>query len=100
MCITAHIQCSGTPKGLGASVTKAAKRSTDKPPARCVANNDRSAHAASLDNLDDAKSATMHTIVPQDRKGAIVLAAIKGEAPKRRPNGPLNGRCTRWRREL
>ncbi|MGH6707542.1 MAG: hypothetical protein ACREEK_01105, partial [Bradyrhizobium sp.] len=29
----------------------------------------------------------MHTIIPRDRKAAIVLAAVKGEALTRRPNG-------------
>jgi anti-sigma factor RsiW len=60
-----------------------------------VANNDRSAHVASLDNMDDAKFATMHAIVRRDRKRAIVLAAIKGEALARRPDGCPGRRCAR-----
>ena len=47
----------------------------------------RSACAAPLNSIDDAKIATMHTIVPRDRKAAIVLAAVKGEALTRRPDG-------------
>jgi hypothetical protein len=31
----------------------------------------------------------MHTIVPRDRKHAVVLAAVKGEALSRRPRGRL-----------
>jgi hypothetical protein len=29
----------------------------------------------------------MHAIAPRHRKAAIVLAAVKGEAPSRRPRG-------------
>jgi hypothetical protein len=39
--------------------------------------------------MDDAKIATMHTIVPRDRNDAIVLVAVKGEALTRRPDGRL-----------
>jgi hypothetical protein len=31
----------------------------------------------------------MHSIVPRDRKAAIALAAVKGEALARRPGPPL-----------
>jgi hypothetical protein len=37
----------------------------------------------------------MHAIVSRDRKRAIVLAAVKGEALKRR----TDDRRARWRRE-
>jgi hypothetical protein len=40
-----------------------------------------------LDSIDAAKITTMHSIVPRDRKAAIVLAAVKGEALTRRPDG-------------
>ena len=55
--------------------------------ARCVGGDARPACAAPLDSIDDAKITTMHTIVPRDRKAAIVLAAVKGEALARRPDG-------------
>jgi hypothetical protein len=88
-CITARIQCSGTPKRFDASVTKAAKGRTDKSFGRRVADDSCSARAAPLDSIDAAKIATMHSIVPRDRKAAIVLAAAKGEALARRPGPPL-----------
>jgi len=44
-----------------------------------VAGDARSAYASLLTSIDDAKITTMHTIVPRDRKHAVVLAAIKGE---------------------
>jgi len=50
-----------------------------------VADNVRSACAASLNSIDDARVTTMHTIATRDRKAAIVLAAVKGEALVRRP---------------
>ena len=40
-----------------------------------------------LNSIDDAKIATMHAIAPRDRKAAIVLAAVQGEALSRRPGG-------------
>jgi hypothetical protein len=52
-----------------------------------VADNARSACAASLHSIDDAKIATMHSMVPRDRKHAIGLAAVKDEALTRRPDG-------------
>jgi hypothetical protein len=84
---TARIQCSGTPKRFDASVTNAAKGRTDKPFGRRVAGDSCSACAAPLDSVDAAKITTMHSIVPRDRKAAIVLAAVKGEALARRPGG-------------
>ena len=56
-CITARIHCSGTPKRLDASVTKAAKGLLDISLARCMAGNARSACAESLNSIDDAKIA-------------------------------------------
>ena len=85
--ITARIQCSGTAKRLDASVTNAAKGWEDLPPARCVGGDARPACAALLDNIDAARTITMHSIVPRDRKAAIVLAAVKGDALMRRPDG-------------
>lgn len=72
---------------MDASVINTAKGSTDRPSARCVADNACPACAASLDSIDDADIATMHTIIPRDRKAAIVLAAVKGEALTRQPDG-------------
>jgi hypothetical protein len=43
-----------------------------------VADNARSACAATLNSIDDAKIATMHAIAPRDRKAAIVLASRQG----------------------
>jgi len=86
-CITPRIQCSGTPKRLDASVTNAAKGRSDKSFGRRVADDPCSAWAAPFNSNDDAKIATMQSIVPRDRKAAIVLAAVKGEALARRPNG-------------
>src|SRR5216683_5202012 len=88
-CIIARIQCSGTPKRFDASVTNAAKGRTDISFGRRVANDSCSACAAPLDSIDAAKITTMHSIVPRDRKAAIVLAAAKGEALARRPGSPL-----------
>jgi len=87
MCITARIQISGTPKRLDASVTNAAKGSMDRPLILCAAGEARSPCAAPLDSINAAKIATMHATVLRDRKAAIVLAAVKGEAPARRPDG-------------
>jgi hypothetical protein len=43
-----------------------------------------------LDSIDAAKITTMHSILPTDRKAAIVvLATVKGEALARRPGPPL-----------
>src|SRR6266852_2683490 len=94
-CITARIQCSGTPKRLDASVTNAAKGRTDKSFGCRVADDSCSACAAPLDSIDAAKITTMHSIVPRDRKAAIVLAAAKGEALARRPGPPLRATAVR-----
>src|SRR6202012_6206441 len=85
--ITDRIQCSGTAKRLEASVIKVAKGSTGRPFARCAVDDARAAYAASLTNIGNAKIATMHAIAPRDRKAAIVLSAVQGEALSRRPNG-------------
>jgi hypothetical protein len=74
------MQCSGTPKRLDASVTKAAKELLDISLARCMAGNARWACAESLNSIDDAKIATMHTTPAKDRKAAIVLAVKGGGA--------------------
>ena len=84
---TARIQCSGTPKRFDASVTKAAKGRTVELFGRRVANGSCSACAAPLNSIDAAKITTMHSILPTDRKAAIVLAAVKGEALERPPDG-------------
>jgi len=86
-CITARIQCSGTPKRLDALVTNAVKGGSDWLLARCIGCDTRSARAASLHSIDDTKIVTKHSIGPRDRKAAIVLAAVKGEALARRPDG-------------
>ena len=86
-CITARIQCSGTLKRLDASVTKAEKGGTDNSLGRHVADDSCSACATPLDSVDADKIITMHSIVPRDRKAAIVLATAKGEALARRPTG-------------
>jgi hypothetical protein len=70
-----------------ASVTKAAKGRTDKSFGRRVADDSCSAYAVPLDSIDAAKITTMHSIVPRDRKAAMVLATVKGEALARRPGG-------------
>jgi hypothetical protein len=88
-CITARIQCSGKAKRLDASVTKAAKGRRDKAFGRRVADDSCSACAAPLASIEAAKITTMHSIVPRDRKAAIVLAAAKGDALARRPGPPL-----------
>jgi hypothetical protein len=85
--ITARIQCSGTPKRLDASVTNAANGRTDNSFGRRVGDDPCSAYAAPLDSIDATKITTMHSIVPRDRKAAIVLATVKGEALARRPDG-------------
>lgn len=74
-------------KLLDTSVTKAAQGSMDSQFTGSVADNVRSACAASLNSIDDARVTTMHTIATRDRKAAIVLAAVKAEAPTRRPDG-------------
>jgi hypothetical protein len=86
-CSTARIQCSGTPKRFDASVTNAAKGRTDNSFGRRVADDSCPACAAPLDSIDAAKITTTHSIVPRDRRAAIVLAAVKGEALARRPDG-------------
>jgi hypothetical protein len=85
--MTDRIQCSGMAKRLEASVIKAAKESTGRPFARCAADDARAACAASLTSIGDVKIATVHAIAPRDRKAAIVLAAVQGEALSRRPSG-------------
>jgi hypothetical protein len=52
-----------------------------------VAGDTRSASASLLTSIEDAKITRMHTIVPRDRKAAIVLATVKSEALARRPDG-------------
>jgi hypothetical protein len=52
-----------------------------------VSDNAGSACAASLNSIDDINIAMMHTTVPKDRKAAIALAAVKGEALTRQPDG-------------
>src|ERR1035438_10047800 len=94
-CITARIQCSGTLKRLDASVTKAEKGRTDNSFGRRVADDSCSACAAPLDSIDADKIITMHSIVPRDRKAAIVLATVKGEALARRPGGRPSDRSPR-----
>jgi hypothetical protein len=86
-CSTARIQCSGTLKRFDASVTNAAKGRTDKSFGRRVADDPCSTCAGPPDNIEAAKITTMRSIVPRDRKAAIVLAAVKGEALARRPSG-------------
>ena len=54
---------------------------------RRVADDACSARAVPLDSIDAAKITTMHSIFPRDRKAAIVLATVKGEALARRPDG-------------
>jgi hypothetical protein len=85
--ITDRIQGSGTAKRLDASVIRAAKGSTGRPFARCAADDACAAHTASLTSIDDTKIATMYAIAPRDRKPAIVLATVQGEAHSRRPRG-------------
>src|SRR5712664_506114 len=68
-----------------ASVTNAAKGRTDN--GQRVADDSCAACAAPLDSIDAAKITTMHSILRRDRKAAIVLAAVKGEALARRPDG-------------
>jgi len=73
---------------MDASATKAPKGLVGGP-AACwaVKNNTRLARASPLNCIDDAKTATIRTIAARDHKRAIVLAAIKGEALARRPDG-------------
>jgi hypothetical protein len=68
-------------------VTNAAKGRTDNSFGPRVADDSCSACAGPLDSIDAAKITTMHSVVPRDRKAAIVLAAVKGEALARRPDG-------------
>jgi len=85
--ITARIQCSGTAKRLDASVTNAVKESMDRVLARCVNGDACPARAAPLRSIDAARSAKMHNATLRDRNAAIVLAAVKGNALARRPDG-------------
>jgi len=50
-----------------------------------VADDSCSACAAPLDSI--YKITTMHSVVPRDRRAAIALATVKGEALARRPDG-------------
>jgi hypothetical protein len=68
-------------------VIKAASGWLDMPFARCVAGDARPAYAAPFNSNDAAKTVRMHSIVPKDRQAAIVLAAVKGEALARQPDG-------------
>ena len=87
-CITARIQCSGTANRFDASADKSCE-GIDGQTVRSMRCRRRSrgmrrnARATSV----DAKIATMHAIVPRDRKAAIVLAAVQGKALSRRPRG-------------
>jgi hypothetical protein len=94
-CSTTRIQCSGTPKRFDASVTNAANGTTDNSFGRRVADDSCSACAVPLDSIDAAKITTMHSIIPRDRKAAIVLAAAKGDALARRPGPPLRATAVR-----
>jgi hypothetical protein len=85
--MTARIQCSGTLKRLDASITYAAKGWTVKPFGRRVVDDPCSTFAAPPNSIDAARIATMHITILRDRKPAIVLAAVKGEALSRRPDG-------------
>jgi hypothetical protein len=87
MRITARIQCSGTLNRLDASVTNAAKGWRVSLLALGVGGDTRPACAAPLDSIDDARIITKHSIVPRDRKAAIALATVKGEALARWPDG-------------
>ena len=51
-----------------------------------MADNARSACAATLHRIDDAKIATMHVIAPRDREAAIVALSRR---PGGRPGPPL-----------
>jgi hypothetical protein len=70
-CISAGIQRSGTPKRLDASVTNTVNRLE-----RGVVDDSCSACAAPLDSINAAKITTMHSILPTDRKAAIVVSAV------------------------
>jgi hypothetical protein len=59
----------------------------DRPLTRCVNGVARPALAAWLDSIDTARTVAITSFVPIDRKAAIVLAAVKGEALRRRPEG-------------
>ena len=72
MCITARIQFSGTLKRLDASVTNAAKGWRDWLLARCDGCDACLASAALLNIIDDANIVTKHSILPRDRKAAIM----------------------------
>jgi hypothetical protein len=85
--MTARIQCSGITKRFDASVTKAAKRSMHTAFAQCVANGARPACVAPVNSIDAATIAATHAILPRDRNAAIVLAAVKGKALTRQPDG-------------
>jgi hypothetical protein len=85
-CSTARIQCSGTLKRLDASVTNSARGRTENSFGRGVADDSCPACAAPLDSINAAKITAMHSILPTDRKAAIVLATVKGEALARRPD--------------
>jgi hypothetical protein len=93
--MTARIQCSGTPTRFDASATNAAKGRTDKSFCRRVADDSCAACAAPFDNIEAAKIMTMHSVVPRDRKAAIVLATVEGDALARRPDGRPSDRCPR-----
>jgi hypothetical protein len=66
---------------------KAAKGSLDELLVGCVSDNTGSACATSITSIDDADIAATHTIAPRNRKAAIVLAAVKGKALTRQPDG-------------
>src|ERR1700709_2677082 len=85
--ITARIQYSGTAKRLDASVTNSANGLAGDAAACWSVNDDRSACTGLLDSIDNAKTASMHTILPRERKHAAVVAALKGKSLAPRPGG-------------
>jgi hypothetical protein len=86
-CITTRIQCSGTANRLDASLTKTAKGWKDSLLPRCVGGDIRPACAAPLHTIKDARIIAKRIVFPRDRNAAIVLAAVKGDALARRPDG-------------
>jgi hypothetical protein len=52
-----------------------------------IADDSCSACAGPPDSIDAVKIPTTHSIVPRDRRAAIVLATVKREALARRPGG-------------
>jgi hypothetical protein len=69
-----------TANRFDASVTKAANGLASDALARCATTDARSAYAALLHTMNDAKIVTMQCIRRRDRKLATKLLAVKGEA--------------------